>query len=195
MTPAESSPPSLPQPQKQAVICPVATTPHFTATGVSIRSSKARHTGNQRQSNTRSKHAAAANWRLLLALACLWLSTGCTLLAPYDPVTDQAVTQLSIRTETALAASDAGLWSLAESRAFLAESIGTVRALKVRAMVKEKNMEVTTILDELEKRYQALLDRGKPLRTSVATGLRLTLLDLQQVQIAKKRSAASRANP
>ncbi len=118
---------------------------------------------------------------------------GCTLLAPYDPVMDQTISQLSVRTETALASSDAGQLSLAESRTFLLESIGTVRALKVRASIKAKDSDEEQILAQLEQRYLALLNRGKPLRTSVATGLRLTLLDLQQVQIAKKRSAASAA--
>jgi len=33
-----------------------------------------------------------------------------------------------------------------------------------------------------------LRERGGPLRSSVATGLRATLLDLQQIQIAKRRS-------
>lgn len=126
---------------------------------------------------------------LLLALPLLYV--GCTFLAPYDEVTDQSVNALAIRTETALAQADAGQLSPAESQQFLLESIGAVRALKTRADLKAKNADEQGTLQELQEQYEALAVRGKPLRRSVATGLRATLLDLQQIQIAKKRSAAS----
>lgn len=124
-----------------------------------------------------------------------FLLASCTLLAPYDEVTDQHATTLAIQTEAALASADAGQLSLEESNAFLTESLGTVRALKARASLKPRNTEEVEILKLLEDRYQALLDRGKPIRSSVATGLRLNLLDLQQVQVAKKRSAVFGSKP
>jgi hypothetical protein len=44
-------------------------------------------------------------------------------------------------------------------------------------------------LDELAKRYRALEERHASPRTSLTTGLRATLLDLQQIEVAKKRSS------
>ena len=129
--------------------------------------------------------------KLLFVLSLFQAS--CTFLAPYDEVADQSVNHLAIHTETALAQADAGQLSQSESQQFFSESIGTVRAMKARASLKPKNTEEQEVLEALEERYQALADRGKPPRSSIATGLRATLLDLQQIQIAKKRSAGSGA--
>lgn len=127
----------------------------------------------------------------LLQLAAVFAAlSGCTLLAPYDEVTDHAVTDLAIRTEATLARADAGQLSAAESEKFLSDSIGTVRALKARAGLKAKNSEEAAALGDLEQRYLALAGRNRPLRSSVATGLRATLLSVQQIQLSKKRSAA-----
>jgi len=60
--------------------------------------------------------------------------------------------------------------------------------LKARSSLYAKNDEEISALTQLEQRYEALRERGGPLRSSVATGLRATLLDLQQIQIAKRRS-------
>ncbi|MEP6956261.1 MAG: hypothetical protein ABI883_05500 [Chthoniobacterales bacterium] len=128
--------------------------------------------------------------RQLLLLLALLVSS-CSLLAPYDEVSDRAVYELASNTEAALAKADAGQLSTAESQQFLLERIGQVRALKTRASLKAQNSEEENVLGQLEERYQALASRGKPLRSSLATGLRATLLDLQQIQVAKKRSASS----
>lgn len=125
----------------------------------------------------------------LLLLAALL--TSCSFLAPYDEVTDRSVYELASRTEMALAQADAGQLSLAESQKFLMESIGSVRALKIRAGLRAQNTEEQQVLASLEERYQALAARGKPVRSSLATPLRATLLDLQQIEIAKKRSASA----
>jgi hypothetical protein len=127
--------------------------------------------------------------RFWLAFLLPFIVAGCTLIAPYDEVTDLGVNNLSVRTETALAEADAGRLSLDQSQAFLIDGIGAVRALKARASLKPKNDEEIQILGQLEQQFQALLDRHKPLRTSVATGLRASILDLQQIQITKKRSS------
>jgi hypothetical protein len=117
------------------------------------------------------------------------LLSGCSFLAPYDQVADQAIYELASSTEAALAEADAGELSEAESQRFLRQSMGRVRALQTRASLKPQNTEEQQVLTDLEQRYQELANRGKPLRRSVATGLRATLFDLQQIQIAKKRSA------
>lgn len=132
---------------------------------------------------------STAGLRLILLALCSLLPA-CVLLAPYDETMDRTIVELIVRTETTLARADAGQLSQAESDRFLIESIGTVRALQARAGLYDKNNEEKETLAAVEDRYRALLDRGKPIRTSVATGLRLSLLDLQQIQIAKKRSAA-----
>src|SRR3954465_7352459 len=97
-----------------------------------------------------------ARFGILLFLISLGFA-GCTLLAPYDEVTDHSVNELTIKTETALAQADAGQLSYAESQRFLMESIGSVRALQARAGLKSNNTEEQTTLKELEERYQALV--------------------------------------
>ena len=134
-------------------------------------------------------------WRIAPLAAAVAALSSCTLLAPYDEVTDRAVTELAIRTEATLARADAGQLSAPESQKFLSDSIGAVRALKARAELKAKNSEETAALGDLEQRYVALAARNRPLRSSVATGLRATLLSVQQIQVSKKRSAAFGTGP
>ena len=129
-------------------------------------------------------------------LLAVVLLGGCALLAPYDEVTDRAVTELAIRTEATLARADAGNLSAAESERFLADSIGTVRALRVRAGLKQQNSEEEGALGDLEERYIAFSTRRQPIGPAISTALRATLLDVQQIQLIKKRSAArGRARP
>jgi len=105
----------------------------------------------------------------------------------YDEITDQKLTELAISTETLLARGDADMLPLKDSNEFLTESIGLARALQKRSASIPKNEDETVMLKDLETRLQNLLARNQPLRSSVATGLLLTLTDLQQVQTAKKR--------
>jgi uncharacterized protein YcfL len=126
------------------------------------------------------------------ATACLaaFLLVGCSaaFVAPYDETTDRLLTELSVRTETAILEAEAGQLSEKNRQQFFDNAIGTVRTLKARSSLYAKNKEEINALTQLEKRYEALRERGGPLRSSVATGLRATLLDLQQIQIAKRRS-------
>jgi hypothetical protein len=110
--------------------------------------------------------------------------------APYDETTDRLLTDLSVKTETAVAQADAGQLSEKDREAFFDTAIGTVRTLKARSSLFAKNEREIHALGELEKRYQDLREHGAQPRSSLATGLRATLLDLQQIQIAKKRSNA-----
>jgi hypothetical protein len=119
------------------------------------------------------------------------LFAGCSamFIAPYDETTDHLVTDLSVKTETAVAQADAGQLSASDREKFFDEAIGTVRTMKARSSLFEKNQNEVSALTQLEQRYQDLRQHGGPPRSSLAIGLRATLLDLQQIQIAKKRSS------
>jgi len=62
--------------------------------------------------------------------------------------------------------------------------------LKARSSLFAKNEDEKNARTQLEQRYEEPREHGKPPRTSLSTGLRATLLDLQQIQVAKKRSNA-----
>jgi hypothetical protein len=94
-----------------------------------------------------------------------------------------------VKTETAIIRADAGQLSLEERERFFDESLGAVRTLKARSALFAKNEDEVAALGQLEERYEALRKRGSAPRSSLATGLRVTLLDLQQIQIAKRRSS------
>jgi len=123
----------------------------------------------------------------LLPLLFAALLAGCAIIAPYDETTDRRIAELSLQTETALAEGDAGELSPAEKSDFLHKAIGTVRAIRSRSELYAKNQKETDALKLLEEQYRDLASR--PLRTSIASGVRLTLLNVQQIQISKKRSA------
>lgn len=134
---------------------------------------------------------AAASVRLLAAFLGLVFFAGCAavFVAPYDETTDRLLTELSVKTETAIIRADAGQLSAEEREKFFGESLGAIRTMKARSALFAKNEDEVAALGQLEQRYEALRKRGSPPRTSLATGLRLTLLDLQQIQIAKRRSS------
>jgi hypothetical protein len=94
-----------------------------------------------------------------------------------------------VETETAIIRADAGQLSVEEAEKFFEESLGAIRTLKGRSALFAKNEDEVAALGQLEQRYEALRKRRVPPRSSLATGLRVTLLDLQQIQIAKKRSS------
>jgi hypothetical protein len=124
-------------------------------------------------------------------LCCAVLFGGCSaaFVASYDETTDRLITELSQKTETAVVRADAGQLSADDREKFFSESIGTVRTLKARSALFAKNEDEIAALAQLEERFEALQKHGGPPRSSLATGLRGTLLDLQQIQIAKKRSS------
>ena len=127
----------------------------------------------------------------LLAFLFGLLLAGCSVLfvAPYDATTDRLLTDLTVRTETVVVQADNNELSAGDREKFYAEAEGTVNAMKMRAGLYAKNEQEIAALDELGKRYRALEERHASPRTSLTTGLRATLLDLQQIQVAKKRSS------
>jgi len=126
-------------------------------------------------------------------LACLFglLFAGCSvlLIAPYDATTDRILTDLTVLTETVVIKADNDQLSVGEREKFYADAEGTVNAMKMRASLYSKNEQEIAALDELANRYRALAERHASPRTSLTTGLRATLLDVQQIQVAKKRSS------
>ena len=109
--------------------------------------------------------------------------------APYDETTDHLLTDLSVKTETAIARADSGKLSEEERTKFFDEAVGTVRTMKARSSLFPKNQEEITALAQLEQRYQDLREHGSSPRSSLTTGLRATILAIQQIQVAKKRSS------
>src|SRR5207237_122239 len=94
-----------------------------------------------------------------------------------------------LKNVSAIVRADAGQLSAEDRETFFSESLGTVRTLKARSALFAKNEDEIAALAQLEQRFEALQKHGGPPRSSLATGLRGTLLDLQQIQIAKKRSS------
>lgn len=128
---------------------------------------------------------------LVTLFACALLSAGCsvTFVAPYDSTTDNQLSELSVKTETAIARADADQLPADERTKFYQEAIGSVRAMEARSSLYAKNEKEIDALKELEKAYTALRDRGVSPRTSLAGGVRSRLASVQQIQIAKKRSS------
>jgi hypothetical protein len=134
------------------------------------------------------------SFRLPSALAPLVFAlalVGCAVsfIAPYDETTDRLLTDLTVRTQTAVAQADAGQFSEADRVKFYAEAEGTVQTMQMRASLYAKNDQEIAALAALAQRYRDLRDRRAAPRTSLSTGLRATLLDLQQIELAKKRSS------
>jgi hypothetical protein len=129
--------------------------------------------------------------RVALLFAALICLGGCAVnfVAAYDETTDRLITDLSLKTETAIVRADAGQLTAEDRDKFFDESLGTVRALKARSSLFAKNQDEITALGVLEQRYENLKKRGASPRSSLAGGVRGALLDLQQIQIAKKRSS------
>lgn len=125
---------------------------------------------------------------LLVAGLCL-SSCSVLLVAPYDETTDRLLTDLSVKTETAIARADAHTLSPEERGAFFDEAIGVIRTMKARSSLVAKNEDEVAALITVEQCYQALRQRNVSPRSSVASAVRLSLVDLQQIQIAKKRSS------
>jgi len=129
--------------------------------------------------------------RFALLLLSLIFLAGCAVnfVAAYDETTDRLITDLSLKTETAVVRADAGQMSADDRDKFYDESLGTVRTLKARSSLFAKNEDEIAALSTLEQGYENLRKRGAAPRSSLSTGLRNSLLALQQIQIAKKRSS------
>jgi len=129
--------------------------------------------------------------RLLTASVGAAFITSCAaaFVAPYDETTDRLLTDLSVKTETAIAKADAGKLSEEDRAKFYDEALGTVRTMKRRSSLFAKNEDEIKAVTQLEQRFVDLREHGSSPRSSLATGLRATILAVEQIQIAKKRSS------
>lgn len=126
----------------------------------------------------------------VFSFAALFSGCAVSFVAPYDETTDRLLTELSQKTETAAVRADAGQLSAEEREKFYSESLGTVRTLQARAELFVKNEDEIFSLGELKKLFERLQKRDAQPLSSVTTGLRGSLKDLQQIELAKKRSSA-----
>lgn len=134
---------------------------------------------------------------ILAFLTAFYLAACVSFVGPYDPTIDQLITDLTVRTETTVAAADAGQLSTPDRDAFYNGALGTTRTLIIRAKLIPKNEDEAKALGDLEQRLLALQSRHLSPRTSLTTALRATLLDIQQIEVAKKRSTVvkNQSNP
>lgn len=130
-----------------------------------------------------------APFAVVLAASILFAACSATFIAPYDETTDRLVTELTVKTETAIARADSHQLAADERERFFTEAIGTVRTMKTRSSLFAKNQDEIDALGQLEQRYNDLHAHSASLRGSLSTGLRATLLALEQIQVAKKRSS------
>jgi hypothetical protein len=130
--------------------------------------------------------------RFPLLFLSLLLLAGCAVnfVAAYDETTDRLLTDLSLKTETAVVRADSGQLSAAERDKFYEESLGTVRALKARSALFAKNEDEISALGTLEENYDALRKRGAPPRSSFTTGLRRSLFNKFRSRRSGARSSA-----
>ena len=105
------------------------------------------------------------------------------------------LTDLSVKTETAIARADAGKLSEDDRAKFYDEALGTVRTMNRRSSLFAKNEDEIKALTQLEQRFVDLREHGSSPRSSLATGLRATILAIEQIQVAKKRSSVFSAGP
>src|SRR5688572_4416815 len=79
--------------------------------------------------------------RLLAAFVSLFFLAGCAavFIAPYDETTDRLLTDLSVKTETAIIRADSGQLSAQEAEIFFGESLGAIRTMKARSGLFAKN--------------------------------------------------------
>ena len=135
--------------------------------------------------------------RLLTASVGAAFITSCAaaFVARYDETTDRLLTDLSVKTETAIARADAGKLSEDDRAKFYDEALGTVRTMNRRSSLFAKNEDEIKALTQLEQRFVDLREHGSSPRSSLATGLRATILAIEQIQVAKKRSSVFSAGP
>ena len=106
--------------------------------------------------------------RLLTAsiLAALITSCAAVFVSPYDETTDRLITDLSVKTETAIAKADAGKLSEEDRAKFYDEALGTVRTMKRRSSLFAKNDDEIKALTQLEQRFVDIREHGSSPRGS-----------------------------
>src|SRR5207249_240850 len=129
--------------------------------------------------------------RLLTASVGAAFITSCAaaFVAPYDETTDRLLTDLSVKTETAIARADAGKLSEDDRAKFYDEALGTVRTMNRRSSLFAKNEDEIKALTQLEQRFVDLREHGSSPRSSLATGLRATILAIENRKSTRLNSS------
>lgn len=145
-----------------------------------------------------SRSTPPAFW--ILALLPLLLA-GCSVLfvSPYDEMTDRAISDLVVKTETFLVRYSATTNDLGrlvkagrafddEAAKFYNEARGAAAAILLRSEQKDKNQEEIKMLRDLSSQYDRLeaSHRLGTITKTSAAGLHTTLRALLQVQLTKK---------
>jgi hypothetical protein len=141
----------------------------------------------------------------LLAL----LMAGCSVLfvSPYDEMTDRAISDLVVKTETFLGRYSATTNDLGrlvkagrafddEAAKFYNEARGATAAIRLRSEQKDKNEEEIKMLRDLSSQYDRLeaSHRLGTITKQSAKGLHTTLRSLLQVQLTKKHIGTYKTN-
>ena len=142
-----------------------------------------------------------------LAIFVLLWQTGCSVLfvAPYDPVTDQSINDLYVRTNVFLDRMQRTAGSYAKNRSFYDDAHATIATIKVRAEMLPKNDGTLKNLQELDKQFTdlAALHKIRPLTGTdpldpayIARQLiESTFRDLTEIELQKKLGAAVGRSP
>ena len=129
--------------------------------------------------------------RLLLLLPLLLASCAITLVAPYDPVTDEALQDLAKRTEILIADVTLTRASYAKHASFYTEADGAIRAIQMRADLYAKNETEKDLLKRLQEAFGDLRETHQlgPFKESHAAGVRSSLRTLLHHELSKKRNS------
>src|SRR5437879_11953732 len=102
--------------------------------------------------------------KLLTASVVAAFITSCAaaFVAPYDETTDRLLTDLSVKTETAIAKADGGKLSEEDRAKCYDEALGTVRTMKRRSSPSAKNEDETTAVTQREPRFVELREHERP---------------------------------
>ncbi|MEP6698288.1 MAG: hypothetical protein ABJB09_01020 [Verrucomicrobiota bacterium] len=132
-------------------------------------------------------------WLPLLAL--LLSSCAVMLVGPYDEVTDRSISDLEMKTELFLAKMQLTQGSYQANRSFYTEAKASIRVIRIRAEIYDKNKgEITNLalleqnLDNLAELHRAGSLSGTPgeiARAQIETNFKALL----QIELAKKRSS------
>jgi hypothetical protein len=146
-----------------------------------------------------SKHVAAripcVNVIAVAVVSVLVTSCAVVLVGPYDEVTDQAITELETKTEQFLVKMELGGGDYQSNKSFYRDAKASVRAIRLRAELYEKNEGELRELDLLAQNFDNLAklhrlgsltgNAGSIARTQIETNFQ----SLIRIELAKKRSS------
>jgi hypothetical protein len=114
---------------------------------------------------------------------------------PYDEITDKAINDLAIKTEQFLAKMEATSGDYESNRSFYRDAKASIRSIRLRAELYEKNEGELKELDLLDQNFDNLaklhrLGSLTGMTGSIArTQIEANFKSLIQIELAKKRSS------